>query len=127
MPCPSSSAVSTAHLAKLLPWTALPIRSMACPTRVGSQVARIGAMYVSIASFMPLRAFRPVGQAADRRPLADADDPVRHADADDHERLAVHHRHGQVVRTDRRHIQEDGLDFLDHGRCVLHGCSPVGA
>jgi hypothetical protein len=55
-------------------------------------------------------AFVAVGQAADRRGLADALHAVAAAQAHDHQRLLLHRGHGQLVRPDRRQIDQDGLD-----------------
>lgn len=70
-----------------------------------------------------------VGQAADGRALADAHRAVRAAHAHQHQRLAVHGRHGQLVRADRRQVEQQGLHLVDDdgaGRVlwamgVLHG------
>ena len=53
LPHASRSAVSTAHLAKLLPLIALRIAIIVSGTRAGLADFKIGAMYWSMASFMP--------------------------------------------------------------------------
>ncbi len=68
-----------------------------------------------------------VGQSADRCAFADTDDPVRHAQTDDHQRLSTHRRHGELVRTDRGKIDQEGLDLLDTDGWLGHWrVAPIG-
>ncbi len=67
-----------------------------------------------------LWAFRSIAQAADGRRLANAFDPVRAPEAHQDQGLAIHGRHGQDVRPDRRQIHQEGIDRLDqrHVRAI---------
>lgn len=60
-------------------------------------------------------ALATIGQTADRRPLANADGAVAAMDLDQHEGLPVHGGDGQLVRTDRRKVDQHGLDPFNDG------------
>ena len=58
-------------------------------------------------------AFRAVRHAGDRRAFAQARDAVAAAHLHEHQRLAMHRGHRQLVRADRRQVDETGFDAFD--------------
>ena len=68
-----------------------------------------------------LWAFRPIGQAADGGALANAHNAVRHEETDNHQGLAADGRHRQLMRADRRQVDQERLNPFDMWLGLRHG------